>query len=517
MHENRYARSMRLGVLDVGSNTVHLLVVEAHPGARPIPTASHKSVLRLMRYLEPDGAISDEGVAAILAAVGGAASAAREAGIEELLAFATSRHPRGGERRGRARPRRARHRRAPAGALAATTSPGSPTSPCAAGTAGRPGACCSSTSAAVRSRSRRASTRYRMSRGRSPSAPGARRSRSCPTTRPRPNRSRALRAHAREVLAEAVEPFKALPSPNHVVGSSKTIRSLARLAGSVEDGFGDTERSILTRDGLDDWTPRLARIPADARPALPGITADRTFQIVAGAVVLSETMRALRRRRARGVAVGAPRGPHPAAPRPAELTLRRDRRFRHVASDTLASIRNGEARGTRRPHSLTSTARPHGGNDEDPRKDHEMAKADTSGGLSKEERDAVKQRAKELREQEKAGKNRAAGDKAVLDAIAEMEPDDKSLAEGLYKVVTEVAPDLVPKTYYGMPGFANAEGKIVVFIQAAAKFKTRYATIGFEDRANLDDGDLWPIGFAVRNWTPAVEAKVTELVRKAVS
>ena len=146
-----------------------------------------------------------------------------------------------------------------------------------------------------------------------------------------------------------------------------------------------------------------------------------------------------------------------------------------------------------------------------------MAKNDTSGGLSKEERDAVKQRAKELREQEKAGKNRAAGDKAVLDAIAEMEPEDKLLAEGLYKVVTEVAPDLVPKTYYGMPGFANDEGKMVVFIQAAAKFKTRYATIGFEDRANLDDGDLWPIGFAVRNWTPAVEAKVTELVRKAIS
>lgn len=146
-----------------------------------------------------------------------------------------------------------------------------------------------------------------------------------------------------------------------------------------------------------------------------------------------------------------------------------------------------------------------------------MAKSDTSGGLSAEERDAVKQRAKELREQEKAGKNREAGDKAVREAIAEMEPADKSLAEGLYKVVTEVAPDLVPKTYYGMPGFANAEGKIVVFIQAAAKFKTRYATIGFEDRANLDDGDLWPIGYAVRNWTPAVEQTFAELVRKAVS
>ena len=145
-----------------------------------------------------------------------------------------------------------------------------------------------------------------------------------------------------------------------------------------------------------------------------------------------------------------------------------------------------------------------------------MAKTDTSGGLSAEERDAVKQRAKELREQEKAGKNRAAGEKAVLEAIAQMEPDDKGLAEGLHEVVTEVAPDLVPKTYYGMPAYANAEGKIVVFIQAAAKFTTRYATIGFEDRAALDDGDMWPIGFAVRKWTPEVKQRVTELVRTAV-
>jgi uncharacterized protein YdhG (YjbR/CyaY superfamily) len=145
-----------------------------------------------------------------------------------------------------------------------------------------------------------------------------------------------------------------------------------------------------------------------------------------------------------------------------------------------------------------------------------MAKSDTSGGLSDWEREAVKQRAKELREQEKAGKSRAAGEKAVLEAIAALEPEDKPLAEGLYKVVSDVAPDLVPKTYYGMPGFANGEGKIVVFIQPAKKFKTRYATIGFEDRANLDDGDLWPVGFAVRDWTPAVEKKVSELVRRAV-
>ncbi|QEW03791.1 hypothetical protein F6J85_12290 [Microbacterium lushaniae] len=145
-----------------------------------------------------------------------------------------------------------------------------------------------------------------------------------------------------------------------------------------------------------------------------------------------------------------------------------------------------------------------------------MAKTDTSDGLSAQEREAVKQRAKELRAQEKAGKNRAAGEKAVLEAISALEPEDKSLAEGLHAVVSEVAPELVPKTYYGMPGYANDEGKIVVFIQPARKFGTRYATIGFEDRAHLDDGDLWPVGFAVRTWTPTVQAKVTELVSAAV-
>ena len=146
-----------------------------------------------------------------------------------------------------------------------------------------------------------------------------------------------------------------------------------------------------------------------------------------------------------------------------------------------------------------------------------MAEKATSEGLSKEERDAVKKRAKELREQEKAGKNREAGLKSVLDAIAALGPEDRALAEGLHKVVSEVAPDLVPKTYYGMPGYANAEGKIVVFIQASGKFKTRYSTVGFEDRAKLDDGDIWPIGFALVNWTPEVEKKLTALVKSATS
>ncbi|MCC2032743.1 iron chaperone [Microbacterium allomyrinae] len=141
----------------------------------------------------------------------------------------------------------------------------------------------------------------------------------------------------------------------------------------------------------------------------------------------------------------------------------------------------------------------------------------TSDGLSKEERDAVKERAKELRDQAKAGKNREAGTTQVLDAIAKLGADDKPLAEGLHKVVTEVAPGLTPKTYYGMPAYANGDGKVVVFLQPAEKFKARYATIGFEDRARLDDGDLWPIGFAVRHWTPEVEAKITALVKAAVA
>lgn len=137
-------------------------------------------------------------------------------------------------------------------------------------------------------------------------------------------------------------------------------------------------------------------------------------------------------------------------------------------------------------------------------------------GLSREEREAVKERAKELRAQEKAGKNRAAGEKAIREAIEKLGPDDQVLAEGFFDTVSAVAPDLMPKTHYGMPGFANAEGKIVVFLQAATKFDTRYSTIGFEDRAHLDDGDIWPTAFGVKTWTPAVKEKLAELVRRAV-
>lgn len=136
-------------------------------------------------------------------------------------------------------------------------------------------------------------------------------------------------------------------------------------------------------------------------------------------------------------------------------------------------------------------------------------------GLSKEERDAVKQRAKELRAQEKAGKSREAGTKAVLEAIAALGDDDKALAQGLHDIVSDVAPHLVPKTYYGMPGYANSDGKIVVFLQPAGKFNTRYSTVGFEGPAALDDGDMWPTAFALLKLTPATKKQLTELVGRA--
>lgn len=146
-----------------------------------------------------------------------------------------------------------------------------------------------------------------------------------------------------------------------------------------------------------------------------------------------------------------------------------------------------------------------------------MAEKSTSEGLSKEERDAVKQRAKELRDQAKAGKTREAGTKQVLEAIAKLDGTDRELAEAYHRLVLEVAPDLVPKTFYGFPAYANAEGKVVTFLQPASKFKTRYATINFDDPAHLDDRDAWAIGFAVVAWNASVEKKFRELVKAAVA
>ena len=140
-----------------------------------------------------------------------------------------------------------------------------------------------------------------------------------------------------------------------------------------------------------------------------------------------------------------------------------------------------------------------------------------SDGFSAEERAAMKERAAELRAEGKKGAKKADGLQAVLDRIAEMAPEDRALAERVHMTVTACAPGLSPKTWYGMPAYANADGKVVLFFQDAGKFNYRYSTLGFQDAANLDDGDMWPVSYALKKWSPVVERKVVELVQAAVS
>ncbi|MGE5136094.1 MAG: iron chaperone [Gemmatimonadota bacterium] len=140
-----------------------------------------------------------------------------------------------------------------------------------------------------------------------------------------------------------------------------------------------------------------------------------------------------------------------------------------------------------------------------------------SGSFTAEERAAMKARAAELRAEGKKGAKKADGLEALLDTIARMAPEDRALAERVHVTVTAAAPDLSPKTWYGMPAYANADGKVVVFFQDSGKFKYRYSTLGFMEAANLDDGDLWPVSYALQKWNATVEKKVTELVKAAVS
>ena len=138
-------------------------------------------------------------------------------------------------------------------------------------------------------------------------------------------------------------------------------------------------------------------------------------------------------------------------------------------------------------------------------------------GFSAEERAAMKARADELRAEGKQGAKKADGLQALLDSIAKMAPDDRALAERVHVVVTAAAPDLLPKTWYGMPAYANADGKVVVAFKNAGKFNLRYSTLEFQDASNLDDGDMWPVSFALQNWSPAVEKSVAKLMKTAVS
>jgi uncharacterized protein YdhG (YjbR/CyaY superfamily) len=129
----------------------------------------------------------------------------------------------------------------------------------------------------------------------------------------------------------------------------------------------------------------------------------------------------------------------------------------------------------------------------------------------------MKERAAELRAEGKNGVKKADGLQAVLDSIAKMTAEDRAIAERVHVTVTAAAPDLSPKTWYGMPAYANTDGKVVLSFKNAGKFGQRYSTLEFQDSARLDDGEMWAVGFALDRWTPAVEKKVAELVAAAVS
>ncbi len=140
-----------------------------------------------------------------------------------------------------------------------------------------------------------------------------------------------------------------------------------------------------------------------------------------------------------------------------------------------------------------------------------------SKGFTEVERAAMKARAQELKAEARANKNKAEGESAALAAIAAMKEPDRAMAKRLHAIIKDNAPSLSPKTWYGMPAYANEDGNVVCFFQSAQKFKTRYATFGFTDKANLDEGALWPVSFALRELTAAEEARISALVKKAVS
>jgi len=139
-----------------------------------------------------------------------------------------------------------------------------------------------------------------------------------------------------------------------------------------------------------------------------------------------------------------------------------------------------------------------------------------STGFTDEERAAMKQRSQELKAAARANKDKADGESAVLAAIAAMQEPDRAMAKRLHAIIKASAPALSPKTWYGMPAYAK-DGKVVCFFQSAQKFKTRYATFGFSDTANLDEGALWPVAFALKELTATEEARISALVKKAVS
>ncbi len=144
------------------------------------------------------------------------------------------------------------------------------------------------------------------------------------------------------------------------------------------------------------------------------------------------------------------------------------------------------------------------------------AKTTTAAGFTDEERAAMKERARELKAEARANRDKADGESAVLAKIAELPEPDRALGERLHAIIKAAAPVLAPRLWYGMPAYAK-DGKVVCFFQAAQKFNTRYATLGFSDAANLDDGAMFPVAFALKELTAAEEARIGALVRQAVS
>ena len=138
-------------------------------------------------------------------------------------------------------------------------------------------------------------------------------------------------------------------------------------------------------------------------------------------------------------------------------------------------------------------------------------------GFTDEERAAMKERAKELKAEARQNKKREEGESALLVKIAEMPEPDRAMAQRLHEIVEASAPALLPKTWYGMPAYADKEGKVVCFFQSAEKFGARYATLGFSDKANLDEGAMWPTSFALKELGAAEEARIGALVKRAVS
>ncbi|MGH7758628.1 MAG: iron chaperone [Candidatus Dormibacteria bacterium] len=141
----------------------------------------------------------------------------------------------------------------------------------------------------------------------------------------------------------------------------------------------------------------------------------------------------------------------------------------------------------------------------------------SSGKLSPEERAAMKQRVAELRAEAKRGAQKTEGLQALRESVAKMAPGDRALAERVHATITDAAPELTPKTWYGMPAYTNDDGKVVVSFKNAGKFGQRYSSLEFQDSAHLDDGDLWPVSYAVTKWSTAVETRIRALVKAAVA